>query len=350
MGQLGRALVVGALFLMLSALGIALPANAAPGPTPRHQYLVAMVLWRGVTDAERGFMDYLREHGVPVRFVQFNCNNDKKRLPGYIAKVKALHPALVYTFGTTVTSAVAGREGAVDPKRNITRTPIVFNIVADPVGAGITRSMRSTGRNVTGVTHTVPLKSQLETIMQLKAVHRLGVIYDPQEKNSVLAVQHLAGLQKTFGYRVLRAPVHTSRGRSAAQSIGAAVQGLAKQKPDLIYLPSDSYLIAHANIVTGDINRLGIPSFSATEGPVRNSGALMGLVTRYYNAGKFAGFKAWEILVKHRRPRDIPVQGLKRFTVVVNMDTARQLNFYPPVTLLSLAEVVEKKRQVTTAH
>lgn len=351
-GQVMQRWLLGVLCMALGMVSLAAsrPAQAAPGPTPRGGYVVAMILWRGVTDAERGFKAYFREHDVPVKFVQFNCNNDKKRLPGYIAKVKALHPDLVYTFGTTVTSAVAGKEGAVDPKRNITDIPIVFNIVADPVGAGITRSMHSTGRNVTGVTHTVPLKIQLKTIMQLKKVHRLGVIYNPQEKNSVLAVQHLADLQKKFGYRLLRAPLRTGHGRTPADSIGEAVQGLARQRPDLIYLPSDSYLIAHADIVTGDINRLGIPSFSATEGPVRDSGALMGLVSRYYNAGKFAGFKAWEILVDHRRPRDIPVEGLKRFTVVVNMDTAHQLNFYPPVTLLSLAEVVEKKPRAASVH
>lgn len=347
-----RRLVGYATCLILStvSLGASLPVQAAQGPSSRRGYLVAMVLWRGVTDAERGFMDYFSEHGVPVRFVQFNCNADKKRLPGYIAKLKALHPDLIYTFGTTVTSAVAGKEGKVDPKLNITKIPIVFNIVADPIGAGITRSMRSTGRNVTGITHTVPLKVQLKTLMELKTAHRLGVIYNPQEKNSVLAVQHLAAARKAFGFRLLSAPLHMGGTRPAADRITEAVRELAKQRPDLIYLPSDSYLIAHADIVTADINRLGIPSFSATEGPVRDSGALMGMVSRYYNAGKFAAFKAMEILVEHRRPQDIPVEGLKRFTVVVNMDTARQLDFYPPVTLLNLAEVVEKRPRAAPRH
>ncbi|MHB9117358.1 MAG: hypothetical protein ACYC2R_03670 [Burkholderiales bacterium] len=44
-------------------------------------------------------------------------------------------------------------------------------------------------------------------------------------------------------------------------------------------------------------------TFSATEAPVRHSGALMGLVSSYYNVGQFAAYKAEQILVNKIPPR-----------------------------------------------
>ena len=38
--------------------------------------------------------------------------------------------------------------------------------------------------------------------------------------------------------------------------------------------------------------------------------------------------------------RDVPVETLKRFSLMVNMQAARQLQLYPPIDLLNYAEVI----------
>jgi putative tryptophan/tyrosine transport system substrate-binding protein len=79
---------------------------------------------------------------------------------------------------------------------------------------------------------------------------------------------------------------------------------------------------------------------SATEGPIREDGALMGLVSNYANAGAFPGYKAEQILRGKEAVRNIPIETLQRFTLLVNMTTAVQLGVYPPLDLIKIAELL----------
>lgn len=45
-------------------------------------------------------------------------------------------------------------------------------------------------------------------------------------------------------------------------------------------------------------------------------------------------------LVKHQPASQIPVSTLQRFSLLINMDTARRLDIYPPMLLLNVAEVI----------
>ena len=83
-----------------------------------------------------------------------------------------------------------------------------------------------------------------------------------------------------------------------------------------------------------------IPVISATEGPIRDDGAFVGLVSNYYNAGAFAAHKAEQILVGKQRAGQLPIETLQRFALVVNMTTAVQLGIYPPLDLIRIAELL----------
>jgi len=123
-------------------------------------------------------------------------------------------------------------------------------------------------------------------------------------------------------------------------SISHKIRQVAKQQPDFLYLPSDSFLISNAKQVINSINKYNIASFSSTEGPIRQSGALMGIVSTYFSVGKFAGYKAKQILLQGKKPDSLPIETLKQFSLLVNITTAKQINFFPPVSILSVAEVV----------
>ena len=67
----------------------------------------------------------------------------------------------------------------------------------------------------------------------------------------------------------------------------------------------------------------------------------MGIVSTYSSVGKFAGYKAKQILLQGSSPASLPMETLKHFSLLVNIGTAKQINFFPPVSLLAVAEVVE---------
>lgn len=328
------------LFLCLVWL-LPLGVEAQSDSAPKKHFHIYLLLYRGVTEAERGFMDALAERGLDVEFSLRDSKEDPHRLPGFIEEVRSVRPDLIYTFGTTVTRAVMGLEGYP----GIRDIPVVFAIVADPVGAGLVPSLAGSGGNLTGVSHLVPLPSQLAALGSLVRVQRLGVIYNPDEANSRLLVDQLAALAVSEKFELIRAPVEAeSPGQDSPENLSTILKPLAGAKVDALYLPSDSFVISHAAGIVQQAHAAGIPTFSATETPVRQDHAFMGLVSRYYSVGQFAAYKAEQILLQGREPGSIPVETLNRFSLVINLTAARTLGIFPPVAMFRFAEIVEPLR------
>ena len=64
------------------------------------------------------------------------------------------------------------------------------------------------------------------------------------------------------------------------------------------------------------------------------------LVEPLIDLGVLAGAKALEILVAGKAPGQLPVESLKRFSLLVNMQLAPSLRLYPPLDILNYAEVI----------
>jgi putative ABC transport system substrate-binding protein len=305
------------------------------------QFKIFMVLWRGITEAEKGFMDYLSQRGINASFIIRDCEKDKSRLPEIMKEIKDIKPDLIYSFGTTVTTYIAGTTLDTDRNQFITDIPVVFNIVSDPIGAYLVPNLGTSGRNLTGASHMVPIPAQVKAMKSIMELHRLGVIYNPQERNSVLSVEAMERIAGSDGFVLIKVPIPLDENQKPVEDISPdIIESFADEKPDLVYLPSDSFVISRSKSLVNLITETGIPTFSATEDPIYTAGALMGLVSRYYNVGQFAGYKAEQILVHKKRPEDIPIETLKRFSFIINMKTAKKLEFYPPIMALKFAEVI----------
>jgi len=296
--------------------------------------VIYMALWRGVTDAEQGFMDYLNAQNIDIEFVIANAESDKSNVVKFPADIRQAQPDLVYTFGTTVTLTVAGKQTEANGTDNIVDTPIVFNIVADPVGANLVQSMnQASGRNITGASHLVPIQTQLNAIQELGAFKHIGVLYNASETNSQLQVDNLQRVIDEQELAIELSAYAIDSEADAQFSIGHAVRKARTDNVDVLYLPSDSFLIENAQYIALSASAQKLPVFSATDGPVKNGHALAGLVSKYYLVGQFAGFKALQIL-QGTNVATIPIETLTKFNTVVNLDVADQVDYYPPVNLL----------------
>lgn len=327
-------------FVLISVL--ACFAHAGQPPSAAAAYRIGMVLYRGVTDAETGFMNYLKSRLPRVEFIIRDCAEDAGKLPGIVAEMKRLKPDLVYTFGTSATIATVGTVHAVDPALHLIDIPVVFNIVADPVGAGIATQLASSGRNLTGVMHLVPMESQLRALQSAGTFRKMAVLYSRNEKNSVLTVQALKNLAAPAGIDIDEFPIEA--GDANDEGLAGIMRKILLSKPEIVYIPSDSFLIKKSPIVSSALRSGKIPSFSATEGPIQQNGILMGLVSTYYNAGAFAGYRAEQILANKIRPENIPMSTLNQFSFLINMKSALEIGYYPPLNVLRFARVVDAAR------
>ena len=318
------------------------PAGAQdPAPvSPSQPFRIYLVTWRGSTDTDRGFLDYLRRRRIPVEVIHRDAGRDQRRLPAFVDEIREIRPDLVFTWGTTVAQNIIGRYDSTDPARHVGDVPIVFTNVTNPIQAGIITDLEPTGRNLTGSIFIAPMAAQLSTLTAYRPIRRLGVIYNPLEVNSVSSVADLRAAAPEFGLTLIERPVEVVAGLPERESVPDTVAAIAARGAEFLYLPSDSFLSRRSHDLTHAAAMHRLPTFAGAEGTLTGSLALMGLVSRYYNIGRLAGRQAERILVGGEAPGSMPIESLTRFSFILNMAAARELEAYPPMLMLRFAEVL----------
>lgn len=323
------------------SLLVGLPALAMLGPAhAASQFRIMMITWRGETPVEQGFRAQLLEEGIDAQLLVRDAGQDVNKVAEFAAEAKAIRPDLIYVWGTPATLALVGKRGESDLNRHITDIPVVFTMVSSPVAVRLVDLSRLSGRNITGTSHVVPVTDQLKAMRTYRKFSRLGVIYNPTEANSVININELRQEAQLRSFTLIEEPVPLADGKPNAAELPALLARLVAKDPQFLYLGPDSFIGANSSTITDIALKLDLPSFSATEPPLRKANALFGLVSRYDNLGKLTAYKAAQILRHKLPPGAIPVETLKRFSLVIRMDIARQLDFYPPMSMLDYAELV----------
>jgi putative ABC transport system substrate-binding protein len=324
----------------LIAAGLASGLGTARADT-RRPWRIFAITYRGQTEVERGFADYFKARGLPVEIIWRDIALDPARLPGLVDEIRREKPDLVHTWGTGVTLGIVGRWDDPEPARFIRDTPVVFSLVAAPVGAGIVKALKAPGRPVTGVSHLAGMAAQAQAMASYRPLRRLAMLYSANEPNSRAVLEELRELGRQQGFEVIAQTFRTdAAGRNVAEGTTELVRGFKAAGADWLYLPPDSFLNTQAReLVIPAALEAGLPAFASTE-QLMAAGALLGLVGRYYNVGQFAAYKAEQILVNRVPPQSMPVETLSRFALQVNLPVARRLGLLPPLAMFNYAELI----------
>lgn len=324
-----RAVVTTVAVVLLLGLLFPLGASApwASGKTLR----IAMVLWRGETEAEKGFRDGLKDFGHSAEYVVMNAGQDRAELGRLLRedlKSKIETFDYVYAYGTTVTLAT---KTIVQDK-----VPVVFNIVADPVGAGLVKSMDASGGSIAGVTNEVSLTLQLQTALQVAPIRRLGILFNPREKNSMLVRDKLAEVARPLNIEVvdLRSPPAQDMLQDNLRKLRERAIAV-----DAVYLPPDSFIVSNAKLVGAELRAAKVRSIASLEAFVEQ-GAFMGVVADYYALGRAAA----TIVHRHlggQRLQDMPVLADPNPVLKINGTTGRALGVAIPDAIRRRAVIVD---------
>ncbi|MFW5641244.1 MAG: ABC transporter substrate-binding protein [Roseicyclus sp.] len=302
---------------------------------------MVIMLWRGPTEVERGLDDGLAASGHAVNVTCLSAEQDRANLPAMIAEARRLAPDLIYTWGTSVSLATLGPVDGADPERHIINIPAVFTMVSYPVESGLVESFEAPGRDATGSSHTVPLGAQLRAMQSYRPVSAIGVLFNPLEENSVINVQGLTAVAREAGVEIHALPVPLdAAGAPDPSALPRLVRELAARQPQFLFIGPDSFIGEHRDTVIGEAIALGLPSFTGTELEIVNGRATVGLVTSYYNLGRYMAALVEQVLIDGTPPRDIPVRTLSRFTYMVRMPEARELGLHPGLDILDFAEII----------
>ncbi len=312
------------------------PAMAQEAGDP---FEIFAVLWRGETEVEAGFRDYLDRRGILYNLTLRNLNLDRNNAPEVVEEIKRVQPDLVYTWGTVTTSSIIGKLETGTPEAYVREVPGVFVMVSYPLQSGIVATLENPGRPATGVTFLPSVSAQLKTIETYGKFRNIAVIYEPNASNSRVNVEELKRDIREFDMNLIELPVPLlDNGRPDPEQIPVLIQSAKDQGADLLYMGPDSFLVSHANAYTSEAIAAGLPTFASSQAPLKNSRAMFGLVTDYYTLGKLAGLQAERILVEKQDSQDLPVAQLARYKLWINMDVVHEVGIYPPMKMISIAD------------
>jgi putative tryptophan/tyrosine transport system substrate-binding protein len=246
----------------------------------------------------------------------------------YAAELVGLAPAAI--LASTPLAVAALRE-----HRTI---PIVFVLVADPVGLGVIQSLARPGGNITGFSsYDAPIMGKwLQLLKELApGVTRVAVIFNPETASSYaqLSSRAIEAASPSLGMTMTLAPVHDD---------AAIEQAIATQAREpgggLICLP-DSFNNAHRDQIIAAAARHHLPLIGTREFP--RSGGLMSYwfdaVDLYAQAASYI-----DRILRGANPADLPVQQPTKYSLIINLKTAKALGLTVPPNLLLLAdEVIE---------
>jgi putative ABC transport system substrate-binding protein len=241
----------------------------------------------------------------------------------------ALQPDLILTQNTPPTASMLQQTHTV---------PIIFVIVADPVGSGFVASLPRPGGNVTGFTvmEATTAGKWLELLKEIEPrLDRAAFLFNPA--TAPFAQYYLVPFKAaaaSLGMEAMAAPVHD---QSELESVIAAqVRG---PRTGLIVMP-DGFLNDHRAQLVSLAARYRIPAIY----PWRFFPELGGLLSYGSEQRDLFRFAATYVdrILKGEKPADLPVQAPTKYELVVNLKTAKALGLTVSPALLARAdEVIE---------
>ena len=292
---------------------------------------IQLITWRGITPAEEGFKEQLKTLGYKVEYHHFDANQVRADVSKFLRDNKSKLQGdydYIYTFGTTLSK--------MTKKLLDNKTPHIFNIVTSPVDAGLVASMEKPGENISGTTNISQLSTQVENALKILKFKKLGIIYNPQEKNSKIWKNTLTDLGKTHNFSVtgLRLPPNKDDlTKNLNKLIGK------KMDIDALFIPSDSFIAANAGAVIDRLNTEKITTIGAIEKLIK-AGALLGTVTDYKTLGKLTA-NIVDRNQKGEKLGEIPVQKQEQAKIVINKKTMQALGSKIPDEFASKVDFIQ---------
>lgn len=333
-------LIVAAFLLALAPTAVAVAQNRVTAGDVQRVYIAT---FRGCEEVCEAFKTYLVRRGLPVEFIERSVDRDLARVPDLVAEVREMRPDLLVTWGTGISLGMLGPYSAIDKSAFITDIPAVYLYVAEPIRSGLAENDTVSGRaNVAGVNIQVPLDAQLRVMQSYGDVRRIGVVYGADEANSVASVDALREAAAEFGIEVVEEQLALGLdGRPMPEGIMPAMAAIAARQPDFLVTISSSFIIGNVEAYTEAAVAAGLPVFTSAEIPIRRGKAMLALFASLASIGQIAGYQAEQILANGADPATLPTPSLRRFTLLVNMPVALELELYPPMLVLQFAELLE---------
>jgi putative ABC transport system substrate-binding protein len=253
--------------------------------------------------AYAGFKQEIKKSKKQLRFVFYNLK--KQHSEEVIGDIILKEPELIFTLGAKATRLI---------KKRITKIPVIFCLVLDPIGDGFVKSRISSGNNLTGICLYIPASTQFLALKQIiPFAKRIGVIYNPLKTGST--IKEGKKVAKNLGLQLVTRIVNFQK------EVPKALKSF-KNNIDVLWIIVDTTVYTSRSISfvleTALKNKIPVLGFSVN---MVKAGALLSLYADYKDMGRQAGEIAVRIL-DGEKPEEIPISFPRKINMSINLKVA----------------------------
>jgi len=245
----------------------------------------------------------------------------------YAAQLIGLMPDVILAASTTNLTVIQQATSVV---------PVVFVSVSDPVAQGFVASIAKPGGNLTGFSaFEFSIGGKWVDLLKELApgLVRVGVLFNPDTSpQSKFFMRSIEAAAPKLAVQAVAVPVRSTG------DIEAAIESFARDPNGGLILPSDTFTRLRQKLIVDLAARQRLPSISASDdfpkdGGLMYYGATINLLDQYRQAATYV-----DRILKGAKAGDLPVQRADKYTLVINLKTAKALGLTVPLPLQGLAD------------
>jgi putative tryptophan/tyrosine transport system substrate-binding protein len=252
---------------------------------------------------------------------------DRELIQRFVKELVAQQPDLILTQSTPATAELMQQ----------TRTiPIVFALVADPIGSGFVASFPHPGGNITGFVTMEPTLAGkwLELLKEIAPpVGRVAMLFNPA---TAPYAQYWLNPFKTaaasFAVQAIVAPVHDT------SELDSVVAALAHEPSGGLIVMPDTFTTEHRSEITSLAARYRLPAVYPYRVFAEFGGLLSygdDLTDNFRRAASYV-----DRILKGEKPAELPVQAPTKFELTINLKAAKELGIAVPPSMIARADQV----------
>jgi putative ABC transport system substrate-binding protein len=249
-----------------------------------------------------------------------------ERLPELAVQLVQLRPDVLVSHSVGVRAA----------QQATSTIPIVMGVSADPVAAGLVKSLARPGGNTTGVASrlTELAAKRLELLKEVvPTLRRVAVLSNPALPSLVRGLEETEIAAGKLGVRLR--PFNVTGDLASLESLFDAI---LRDRPDGLVVQPDPVTGKHGVSIARFATKNRLPAVGGDRQFAVNGG-LLAYGGSFVDGWRLAARYVDKIL-KGAKPADLPVEQPTTFELVVNLKTAKELGLRLPNSLLTRANEV----------
>jgi putative tryptophan/tyrosine transport system substrate-binding protein len=283
--------------------------------------------WYEIIDGLRvGLKQLGLEEGKQYALAIRDWKGDAKAAEEAARKFEQEKVNLIYT--TSTNSTIAARRATAE-------IPIVFCAGTDPVFVGLVDSFAKPGGRLTGIYQpaTDLTAKRLEILKEIVPnLRRVVTFYDPRRPTAIESSKLAREAAQQMGLQLVERHV------ASVEELQTGVRALRPGEVDAYLAVSDAIASNEAQFIidTAKVKRLPTMFDFLSHVP---KGGLASYAVSFHEMGRLSAKYVQRILTGVK-PKDLPVEGVDKIALVINLKTAKDIGLTVPPNVLARADRV----------